>query len=387
MPALLLIWNSRLDTTDGSSIQLRRKFRDLEIPLLHIYSEEMPLVADGVSQYHPMHLWLEPPVSLKNGGGAIKRLWKRWVLPVTCRLAVPRARHTFKKALPQIAYVVVLDNENARMARLLLKNFGISRYVLHVMDLFHDAGTLELDGSDLEALVRGASLVRVINARLGSEFARWRTDGVEIAQLLGTTNPSSASPSKRQRFLLMTGMLYSMDNPRVRFLREVFVPAWRRFKAAQHDPVKWVYCGKSFHMFPDDVAQEVESLGLVDDEQFADLLKTAQCGVMPIEHSPSDRWRFSTPSRLVDFLAAGLPFMAPPNAGTATGDLLEAHRGRGVRVVENEEDCVAALDQMFNNPQWHLEQSLAASDAARLYNPDAGRRRFEEVLLELTATV
>jgi hypothetical protein len=332
---------------------------------------------------YPMRVRLEPDLSLKKGAGALKRFWKRFILPWTCRRAVERARRAFRPKLPSAAYIIVYDDDHARLALLLLKAFGISRYIVHFMDLFHDAGTRGLDGGHLDTLVRGASVVRVINRRLRDEVARWRTDHVEQAQLLGISDSVSSDVTHRSPILLMTGMLYSEDESRVRFLREVFAPAWRRFKAGFPGAARWVYCGRSYHMLPADLAREIENLGFLEDEEFNRLLKNAKCGIMPIEHSPHDRWRFSLPSRLVDFLAAGLPFMAPPNAGTATGDFLAANRGFGVRILLDEQDTLSALNKMFNDPEWYAAQCRAALTVAGEFDLDAGAARFNDMVAGL----
>ncbi|MEO7796942.1 MAG: hypothetical protein ABIY47_04345 [Opitutaceae bacterium] len=364
-------------------MQLERMLGGCEHPVFHTYWLELHRKPPTPSNYVARRIWLEPP-AMVVGGGWLRRFWRARGLRATTRFKwqLARRRHGFEH--PRAAYLVVYNNAQAEYARHILEVLGIGRYVVHLMDLMERRGIDGLRGGAFEHLIRGATKVVAINSRLAAELVEWRNEPIaQFDMLAGFAARSLASlPSNRERTLLMTGALYDSEPVKMQFLREVFAPAWRQFKKTPAgSDVRWRYAGASFPLLDRAVAAEVENLGMVDNATLRQITTSARCGFLPVEHHASEHWRFSTPSRLLDFLTAGLPTIAPPNQGTATGDFLATHGG--FTIVRNQEECLGALLRLFTDDARHRQQSEAALLSAARYDPETGRAYFQAILADL----
>ena len=230
-----------------------------------------------------------------------------------------------------------------------------------------------------------AIVVPVVSPRLAREISAWRTEGVDVVPLLTGVDGPEYKEGAHGNYVLMSGALLASDRSKPEFLQKSFAAAWVRFKAIRSD-ARWIYTGRDYAFFDQPVASLAENLGLLDDESFRKILVRGTCAVLPIEHRV-DGWRFSVPSRLISLIAAGVPIIAPPNAGTATGDFLKDHEGEGVIIVRNEDECLSALKKLFTEPEFRLSRHLKALERGKAFCPKVGRERFMAALSRVTASI
>jgi hypothetical protein len=350
-------------------------------PVLHIQTDNPPFELSLPGRYVVRQIRTGPKVNISIGGAFLQRFWRRWCIKPGVWLEGKKVRKEYGWPAPKIAYALVSNELEALCALSILGTFGVKNYVLHIMDLLAKHGIGSLKTSAMENLVRNAKLVQVVSPRMADEIAPWRKENVEVAPLLTGLDLDVDSASEHNNTVVMSGALLATDRSKQSFLQKTIVPAWCRF-SAEVPAAKWIYTGNDFAHLDHPASGLVRNLGLLDDEAFKKVLCSATCAVLPIEHH-ADRWRFSVPSRLIDLLAAGVPIIAPPNEGTATGDFLQDYNGKGVIVVRNEQDCVDALTKLFCVPPFRRLHHSAARNVAKTFSQDVGRLRFMDCLARI----
>lgn len=376
---LLLLWQTPLDHSNGVAVQFRRMFADFNEPIFHVRALGNVQSSPNFTQYFGARIWMNlPSINLRFGGATLQRLWRSPGIRVASRIAGWRA---FSRGLsrPEIAYVSVCNESEAHYAREVLRALNIKRYVLHLMDLLHHSGAHELDGGSMERLVKDAFLVRTVSPRLAKAVAPWRAGPIEVSPLLSGFSSPARNPPQNPPRVFMSASLNHGDPSALDFLQKKFARAWERF-AAFSENASWVYAGANYEFLDAATQRKVKNLGLLSDQRYIEEISRATCAILPMEHSTRLGWQYSLPSRMVDYLAAGLPVIAPPSEGTATGDFLAEHNGNGVIVVRSEEECYATLHRLHNDAMWYRHHQQAALQIGRRYDAAEGRSSFHTLL-------
>jgi hypothetical protein len=382
---LLLVWQLRVDTSDATSIQLRRMMSTMTRPIIHLYTTEWTVCGDAPRAYFPLMLPTEPQYRFRFGGGVARRLWRAVKLQWLVRSKIRKLRKKSRLRSPRVAYVVCYEEWYADYVLQLLGAAGVDKFVLHVFDLHHPNGRID-EGSALGRLVQKAETVRVVSSRMADQILTLRKAGVEITPLWAGRAKAYNANRSREPILMMSGTIHSENSAGMRFLQHVFVPAWKRFKTGFYPAARWVYAGTKYQQLPAQSIGEVEDLGLLSDLEFSDLVSSAYCALLPVNYDASEQWRFSFPSRLTDLLTAGLPTITASSEGTATGDFVAETNGYGIIVVRTIDECVEALKRLFLEEKWYQTQRAAALVTAKRFDPDEGERNFRRMLTTLTAS-
>jgi len=381
---ILLIYAPSLQSSDGTTVQLRRLLAEFPTPVWHIHGYSPPAFADLPGNCASLPILLEPRYPFRKGAGFVRRAWRRWWVPrfVCSRLA--QATRVHRAPPPQVAYVVVYDELHAVFARAVLGAAGVDRYVLHMMDLFHARFDARAQ-PNLAKLIAGASGVFAVSSRLADEIAPAARQPVEVLPLVtGFVRPSATSSVRTAPYLMMSGALYAGDPHRLDFLRNALLPAWLEL-VKEIPGIEWLYSGADAGSLPPPLRAVIKNCGLLDQATWCATLAGARCTVFPIIHHDGDHYRYSVPSRLVDSLAAGVPVIAPSCPNTATGDFLDAFSNRGVIVATTPEEVQVQLKRLFCDDDFHRRQVIAALSAAEGFSLKPTQRQLFEAIQRVEA--
>ncbi len=267
-----------------------------------------------------------------------------------------------------------------------LEACGVSKYILHLMDLLVDPlDTIERT-SPLGTLIVNAWHVNVVSERLARRIGHL-SGTVQVADLAadpeffpGSQDISIEKPTVRP-VLVSSGNLYNASPQKLRFIREDFLPAWRDFQKTTGLSLAWMHCGPrpKTSVLPEEVESQIEYLGFLSSSDYRDVLNSSACALLPIEHLAEEGWAYSLPSRLIDYLAAGIPTLLPPCENTATADFAKAHETSGIYRLSGKEECLAVLHRHFGNLGRSEQQTSEARKAIQKHHPEKVRARFTEL--------
>ncbi|HLP02514.1 MAG TPA: glycosyltransferase [Opitutaceae bacterium] len=314
----LLVYHVPLGEADGTSVMLRRLYKPCAERLLHLTFRRGRQAPPA--EFRRIHVASELPWPFARGARFVRRIFPKIAMPALAASSpqLHRVRNVWRRS-PAPALVCVYSDDHAARARVLLRHAGVDRYVLMLMDLL-DEGPVTPDAlPELFALARDASALITVSAQLGDELARH----VSAPQLVLQPPCGFVPGFPPDRHLgpfraLATGALYA---GRDSFFETVFLPGWLAF-VARRPAAELLYIGTEAHKLSPAARRHVRELGRRPAAEFSRLLASASVGVLPVRHEAASRWRFSVPGRLADYLAAGLPIVAPTCPGTATEDFL-----------------------------------------------------------------
>lgn len=359
-----LIYHLSLGEMDGTSVVLRRLYSPEAGSVRQIYfrTGRFPVPAEFSVEYAKG----DSNWPWKQGARFMQRSWQKVVLPGLLRRSSWVAQ-TQKAAIANTItslHVVVYDEPTAEFARRTLEAGDLRSFTLHLMDLLLDDKISPVTGPHLCWLLKHAKAVATVSHRLGEAIRPFTSAAILVwpipagfATLERKPHASSSAPWQ----VLMGGAMYA---GKTGFLEHVFLPAWKQFHQA-HPHTELLYMGKDLDGVPPAVRACLRPLGVVPHEKVAETLRTASVALLPVLHEASTPWRYSVPARISDYLAAGLPVIAPHSEGTATHDFLLQVGAPAATLVERTDDVLAALNRLYNSPEHWLAASHAATSFAR----------------------
>jgi glycosyltransferase involved in cell wall biosynthesis len=357
----LLIYHVPLGEPDGTSVLLRRLYAPCAARLLHLTFR--PGRFPPPPEIPRVHIPGDLPWSFARGARLLRQLYPVIAMPTVAAVS-PRLRRAraVRRRRPETALVCVYGNDHAARARVLLRRCEVTRYVLMLMDLLDERPPTLATAPALVALVRNASAVITVSERLSAVVRPYTAaPQLVLAPPCGIA-PRAETPRRVGPFrAIATGALYA---GRGSFFEKVFLPGWRAF-AAQHSDAELLYVGTEDNKLSPSARRHVRALGRLDPEKFAELLAGSSVGVLPVLHEPGSRWQYSVPGRLSDYLAAGLPIVAPDCRDTATADFLAALPRGIVHPAANSTAVERALRRLHDDRTAHAAASAAAVDYAR----------------------
>ncbi len=362
-----LLYHLSLGEMDGTSVVLRRLYAPVASEVNHLYFRKgrFAVPAEFPSEYIPG----EAGWRWRRGARKVQTLWRRFLLP--SRIQGSRWAEAVKAARRENAltslHVVVYDETTAQYAHLALQAAGTPRFTLHLMDLLLDTELGPQTTPHLCWLLAHTAAVASVSQRL--------LDCVQpffSAPTLVWPNPcgipthdrSAGAPSgERPWQVLMGGAMYA---GKAGFLAQVFLPAWKKFQESRPH-TELVYIGKDIDGVPAAVRACVRPLGVFPPDKVGDVLRAASVALLPILHEASTPWRYSVPARISDYLAAGLPVLAPHSEGTATHDFLLQAGSPAATLIAGHDDALRALHRLHDSPADWLAASRAGTAFARTH--------------------
>jgi hypothetical protein len=359
-----LIYHLPLGEMDGTTVVLRRIYAPEAAQVRQIYfrSGRFPVPPDFAAEHvkgrinWPWH----------RGARFAQKIWRRFFFPPLLRRShwVSAMKNAAANNAVTSVHVVVYSEETASFARLALEHAGLRTFTLHLMDLLLDQPIGPATTPHLCWLLQQAAAIATVSERL-SAVIRPFTTIVPLVWPIPSGFPAIARslppPSSRPWQVLLGGAMYA---GKAGFLENVFLPAWKRFQQT-HPNTELVYMGKDIDGVPLTVRACIRSLGVVPHDRISETLGTASVALLPVLHEASTPWRYSVPARISDYLAAGLPVIAPHSEGTATHDFLLQVGQPAAALIARQEDVVAALIRLHDSPTDWLTASHAATAFAQ----------------------
>jgi hypothetical protein len=359
-----LLYHLSLGEMDGTSVVLRRLYAPVAAEVNHLYfrTGRFPVPGEFPSEFVPG----EARWRWRRGARRVQMLWRRFILPprVGSSRWVAAVGHARRENRLTSVHVVVYDETAAQFARLALEAAGTPRFTLHLMDLLVDTEISPHTTPHLCWLLARTAAVVSVSRRL-LEAVRPFFSAPTLVWPIPSGAPArdrTAAPSgERPWQVLMGGAMYA---GKAGFLEQVFLPAWKQFQQARPN-TELVYIGKDIGGVPDAVRTCVRPLGVFPPDKVGDVLREASVALLPILHEASTPWRYSVPARISDYLAAGLPVLAPHSDGTATHDFLLQAGSPATTLIARQEDALRALHHLHDSPADWLAASRAATAFAR----------------------
>jgi colanic acid biosynthesis glycosyl transferase WcaI len=191
------------------------------------------------------------------------------------------------------------------------------------------------------------------------------------------SEPSFASQAEPPRLLSMGNIGYSQG-------LAPLVAAFERSDALADTPVRFVITGNG--MAAEDTRSEiasdrVEMLGVVDDERLERELQSATIAFVSQQHEGAE---FNIPSKIMNFMAYGLPVLAAVNPGGEVARIVE-QAGAGWVVDSSDPDSFPRkLAEILRAPSEIAARGSAAYQYAQRHFTQAGfAERFDDSLTEV----
>jgi hypothetical protein len=359
-----LIYHLSLGEMDGTSVVLRRLYTPVASDVQHIYfrTGRFPVPPDFPSEY----VQGETAWRWRKGARMAQKLWRRFLLPSRLQRStwVQKLKNAQAEKRLTSLHVIVYDETTAEYARLALQAAGSPSFTLHLMDLLLDAELSPHTTPHLCWLLSHTSALASVSQRLLEKvqpFISAPTLVWPIPTGIPANDRTPPPTADRPWQVLMGGAMYA---GKAGFLEQVFLPAWKQFQQARPH-TELVYIGKDIDGIPPSVRPYVRALGVIPHDKVGDVLRAASVALLPVLHEASTPWRYSVPARISDYLAAGLPVLAPHSEGTATHDFLLQVGSPAATLIARQEDVLATLNHLHDSPADWLKASHAATAFAR----------------------
>lgn len=366
---ITLFTESALNSRHGTGDQLLASLAGADFELTHIYYNGWASwESDHPRSLHlPEPLWLERRPRLKSLARTFGLYW--WRFGGLDRGTRRRIRD--HSAPCDLVWIVVASDKGARVARKVVNELR-APFVLHLMDLYADS----IDAFPrLGELARSASGLIALTPPLANELER--VSGRPCARIGIGRNldvPQAAPPGPEGWDLLLTGRAFQ-DSLGLLAAALRLMPEAARPRAIH-------YPGKLDRKLPPELAALVTRLDFAPTpERFAALVAARHIAYLQTSTKLDYFGRYSYPSRVTDYLAAGLPVVGHSPAGSAALAELGAARP-GVRIgVGGPEQIAADLTELATRPAAWREASAAARAFAE------NRLDIRRVRAELFATL
>jgi colanic acid biosynthesis glycosyl transferase WcaI len=226
------------------------------------------------------------------------------------------------------------------------------------------------------AAYRGADLIVVPSRSFTSNLVR---KGVSKDKITVIPNPATRTPSTERRSLNGAGE----TEVRVLFMGNIgfsqglapLVDAFERSPAMREWGVRLVITGNG--VAEGEVREKigsdrVEMLGLVDDDRLETELEKADIALVSQLHEGVE---FNIPSKLMNFMAYGLPVLAAVNPMSEAARIIEESDGGWAVDSSRPESFPEKLAELVEKPQERAQKGVAAADYAQRFFT---RERFVE---------
>jgi colanic acid biosynthesis glycosyl transferase WcaI len=205
---------------------------------------------------------------------------------------------------------------------------------------------------------------------------------IELIYDPATRIPRSSEPSfephaEPPRLLSMGNIGYSQG-------LTPLVGAFERSDALRDTPVKFIITGNG--MAADDTRSEirsdrVEMLGVVDDGRLEEELQSATIAFVSQQHEGAE---FNIPSKIMNFMAYGLPILAAVNPSGEVARIIERAEAGWVVDSSDPDSFPRKLAEILQTPEEITARGRAAYQYAQHHFTQAGfAERFDDALSEV----
>lgn len=362
----------------GSGVQILRLFEQREDASWCLYWA----VQRGVGCEHARALRLERPAWFKAWRA---RRMQRAVLEA-CGLSWWVGNEVrpgkLRKALTQrgwkcdVAYITVATEEDACRAASLVAVLGVP-YVVHQMDVPYDDGLDPGVMPGFTHLLGQAECVLALSDPIRREVEKF---GPRKVELLSFCQPMTPHRAQRPRpgfplRMAIVGSLGGKGNPAMRLLAE----SWENILAAVGQ-MECLYMGQDYEALPACLQRSVRYPGLVSRDQFARERASCHLAFLPAPSRLDCYARFSLPSRLSDYMAAGLPVIACVTPGSAAESILYEIGRQAAPIAREPGQLLAELTRLLEPRAWAAASDRVLAYAQAHFDGEAARERIWSLL-------
>lgn len=370
-PVNYLIYRKSLTSADGTTVQLNRLLATGPRPLVHFWWDETGRDSDYPADIAGVHLPEQTSWRWRSHGHLRVPLHRLLPLPILAPRVFDgrRVQDAMDKSgtRPVAAHVVVYDETQSSQASDILAALGNPPFVLHLLDVLEHDPLAPNRHRNLRQLCCRAHTVLCISELLSRAV---RTASGASTQLLPVCAdpysfllPLSSQGGGRTRIALL-GTVYRRDvagDARLLGLLGAIWPALQKtFPEAE-----LVYAGHSFPEFPESLQPFVTNLGPLPAQACLEMLAGCALACLTASYTSASAFRYSVPSRLADFLAAGLPVIAWVSPDTAVAEFLAPLEGKCAAFVRSADELRAALAHYLGSPSERAAQGQAAREFAQ----------------------
>ena len=293
-----------------------------------------------------------------------------------------KASHLVSRFREQVSilYLAPVDSQDAARMRYLVELFQ-KPFVLHFWDLL-DAN---LENPDLQWLVRHAGHVFCLSAPLLAEVSRYRSDA---SYLLFSREPSrflARPPGAKRLDIGLMGDIASYPDG-LALLQETVKLLEERHIQVQLNYIGPVRILKKLHP---SLAHKLRPQGFVQSEEMRDkFLSDCHVAFLPGPFKSPDRdmrSRFSIPSRILDFLATGLPVVGAVHPESATADMVRSVSSSNMLFCRNAQAAADAFEQLTATDNWHSSHQDSLGMFSQLTH-DCEPQKLKRVMNSLLAS-
>lgn len=373
-----LITGPALASTHGTGAQILRIFGQSGLLFFHLYWS----LLRGRSEINNSHR-LEDPLHWPWYKGRrfvskVERLLGvSWWNGNTVRVNKFRALLKARRLDCDVAYVSVSNEDEAQRAVSLLKHLNCP-YVVHIWDICHPGGLDPETMTGYSQLFKGAFASLALNDAIKAQVERFSVSNVEIVSFGQEVTPETANPPAPGQTLriLITGSLY----PKGLNLIERCWPS-----LAKNRQIDLIYVGAHSTAIPESLRPFMTDRGYVSDAEYQDIVRTSHVAYLTGPSELDFLGRFSVPSRLSDFLMAGLPVLACVAAESATEKFLSPLAPSCVHFTRTPEELSRGLDHFSSPKRWRDASDDAKSFALENLAMPAVRKRILDTLTRACA--
>ncbi|BAC92248.1 glr4307 [Gloeobacter violaceus PCC 7421] len=264
-----------------------------------------------------------------------------------------------------VAHVVAIDETSARKAVSLLGVLGCP-YVVHIMDLMHPRGLDPAAMTGFGRLFAGASRVLALSENIRREVRKFPSPPCEIFPIVRSLGRAVQSPpqSGGPLRIAMVGSLYYTEG------LKCLAAAWDEL-SRRYPRLELVYAGPEAQIrnyLPARLKEVLVYRGYVPNEKVESILLECHLAYLPGPCWPAEKdkySKYSIPSRLTDYLMAGLPIVAYLADGSATEQFLNPLMPEAVRRAMHPAALIEAVTHYADQPAvWRAASGTAHAFAA-----------------------
>jgi Glycosyl transferases group 1 len=214
-------------------------------------------------------------------------------------------------------------------------------------------------------LIRAAKHVLCLNRIIENEMKRVGAVCTSIFPLCSNIIPAARTAPNGPLRIVMSGALYKDlfgETKAMQLLREVWPQIRQDFPDAELH-----YSGAASWGLPDELRTQIHDHGLLSAESYQQLLNSSHMAYVPVSHPKNSDGRYSLPSRIPDYLIAGLPVIACTTDGTGIYEFFQSTPRECTRLVDSVNEFLSTVREFASDSdKWER-----TSQAARTYSAGA----------------
>ncbi len=259
-----------------------------------------------------------------------------------------------KAAGSVVAYVAPIDREDARRMRSILEVLEIP-YILHIWD-FLDGG---LDTAEHVWLIENADKVLCLSQPMREAIQPLKPD----VDILRFYRPPSLYEAKVPKFnaliITLIGDIVSYSGGLDMLYEAIDMVKEKRVQVT----VKYIGTKRALKRARADLMGRMAATGFLESAQERDkALSESNIAFLPGPLKPPDadyRSKYSIPSRILDFMAVGLPTVGPVHPQSATGKLLADYGLQDIACCPDANAMAQKLLMLVDPVEWqHYSQLM-----------------------------